>query len=139
MKKFDNLDSLFTHIQKDIQDTLNNEVAREVKETMSESVKSSVYDVYDPISYSRRFGKGGLMCKDNMKHIVKGDKLTVTNETPLDNQRTDYSLTGIIVYGKGRQPFPRDFIGDTKKRLEITGNHKEALKQGLKGKGYEVK
>lgn len=85
----------------------------------------------------------GFICTFNFICVRAGHnnrhKLTVTNETPLDNQRTDYSLTGIIVYGKGRQPFPRDFIGDTKKRLEITGNHKEALKQGLKGKGYEVK
>lgn len=138
--KFNNLTDLFKHIQSDIQDTLNNEVANEVKETMSEAVISTVYNVYDPISYERRGNNGGLMCTANMEHRVDGDTLTVTNETPLDNHRTDYSLTDIIVNGRGYQPFPRDFISETKERLEITGNHVEALKQGLeKRKRYKIK
>lgn len=137
--KFNNLTDLFNHIEADVQDTLNNEVAQEVKETMSESVMLNVYNVYNPISYKRRGNNGGLMCTANMEHSVDGDTLTVTNETPLDNHRTDYSLTDIIVNGRGYQPFPRDFISETKERLETNGNHKEVLKQGLKRRGYEVK
>lgn len=110
---FDNLSDLFAYIEKDIQDSLKNEVAEEVKNIMSQSVRTSVYNGYDPFVYTRRFNNGGLMCKNNMRSHVEGNTLTVTNETPLDNGRTDYSLTGIIVNGLGNQPFPRDFINET--------------------------
>ncbi len=36
-----NLNDLFAHIQKDISDTLEHEVAEEVKETMSEAVQTT--------------------------------------------------------------------------------------------------
>ncbi len=136
---FKNLNDLFAHIQKDISDTLEHEVAEEVKETMSEAVQTSVYDTYDPFVYTRRFNNGGLMCTNNMKSRVEGNTLTVTNETPLDNGRTDYSLTDIIVNGLGRQPFPRDFISQTEENLDITKNHVWVMKQGLKNRGYDVK
>ncbi len=134
-----NLDDLFAHIKKDIQNTLEHEVAEEVKETMSQVVQTSVYDVYDPFVYTRRFNNGGLMSTKNMKSRVDKNTLTVANETPLDNGRTDYSLTDIIVNGLGRQPFPRDFISQTEENLDITQNHVWAMKQGLKNRGYDVK
>ncbi len=98
-----------------------------------------MYDTYDPFVYTRRFNNGGLMCTNNMKSRVEGNILTVTNETFLDNGRTDYSLTDIIVNGLGRQPFPRDFISQTEENLDITQNHVWAMKQGLKNRGYDVK
>ncbi len=134
-----NLSDLFAHIEKDVQDTLKNEVAEEVKETMSEAVQTSVYDVYDPLVYTRRFNNGGLMSTKNMKSRVDGNILTVTNETPLDNGRKDYSLTDIVVNGLGRQPFPRNFISQTEERLDLTKNHVWAMRQGLKNRGYKVK
>ncbi len=138
---FKNLNDLFAHIEKDVQDTLGHEVGEEVKETMSEAVQISVYDAYDPFVYTRRFNNGGLMCTNNMRSRVDGNTLTVTNETPLDNGRTDtdYTLTDIIVNGLGRQPFPRNFINTTEERLDITKNHVWAMRQGLKNRGYKVK
>ncbi len=133
------LSDLFAHIEKDVQDTLEHEVAEEVKETMSQAVQTSVYDVYDPFVYTCRFNNGGLMCTNNMKSRVEGNTLTVTNETPLDNGRTDYSLTDIVVNGLGRQPFPRDYISQTEENLDITQNHVWAMKQGLKNRDYDVK
>lgn len=136
---FKNLDDLMKHIEKDVQDTLKNELAEEVKETMSRAVQTSVYDVYDPFVYTRRFNNGGLMSTKNMKSRVEGNTLIVVNETPLDNGRTDYSLTDIVVKGLGRQPFPRDYISQTEERLDLTKNHVWAMKQGLKNRGYKVK
>lgn len=136
---FKNLDDLMKHIEKDVQDALKHEVAEEVKETMSQAVQTSVYDVYDPFVYTRRFNNGGLMSTSNMNSRVDGNTLTVANETPLDNGRTDYSLTDIIVNGLGRQPFSRNFISQTEENLDITKNHVWAMKQGLNNRGYDVK
>ena len=137
---FNNLDALLKYIQNDIQDVLKTDVADEVKNTMSQAVQTSVYDVYSPLRYTRREYNGGLIDPYNFESSVKGNTLTVTNNTPLDNGRTDtFDLDEIIVFGYGRQPAPRDFYGETARILDITGNHVYALKQGLKNKGYNVK
>lgn len=63
----------------------------------------------------------------------------VRDIAPLDNGRTDYALDDIVVNGLGRMPFPRDFYSECEEQLLLNENHKEALKQGLKRRGYEVK
>lgn len=136
---FNNLNDLFKYIEKDIQDAMMNEVADEVKDEMVNAVDTSVYRVYDPVQYSRRYGNGGLGARENMQVTEIPDGISVRDIAPLDNGRTDYELDDIVVNGLGRMPFPRDFYSECKEQLEITGNHKEALKQGLKNRGYNVK
>lgn len=135
---FKNLNELFAYIEKDIQDTMVNEVADEVKDEMVTAVETSVYRVYDPVQYSRRYGNGGLGARENMQVTEISNGISVRDIAPLDNGRTDYELDDIVVNGLGRMPFPRDFYSECKEQLEITGNHKEALKQGLKNRGYKV-
>lgn len=135
---FKNLDDLFAYIEKDIQDAMMNEVADEVKDEMVNAVETSVYRVYDPVQYSRRYGNGGLGARENMQVTEIPNGISVRDIAPLDNGRTDYALDDIVVNGLGRMPFPRDFYSECKEQLEITGNHKEALKQGLKNRGYKV-
>lgn len=136
---FKNLNDLFKYIEKDIQQVMLDEVADEVKDEMVNAVETSVYRVYDPVQYSRRYGNGGLGARENMQVTEIPDGISVRDIAPLDNGRTDYELDDIVVNGLGRMPFPRDFYSECKEQLEITGNHKEALKQGLKNKGYNVK
>lgn len=136
---FDNLDSLFNQIEGDIQDVLEHEVAGVVKEHMGLAVKTSVYDAYAPECYKRRMSNGGLSAIENIEAKVEGNTLTVRDNTPLDNERTDYALDEIIVNGYGNQPFPRDFYEETIERLVKTGDHVGALKAGLKEKKYKVK
>lgn len=136
---FNNLNSLLEHIQNDIQDILKNEVAETVKEHMQEAVQSTVYDAYDPKYYTRRLENGGLIDGNNIETAVSGNTLTVRDKAPLDNGRTDYALDDIIIHGYGNQPFPRDFISDTEERLIKTNDHVEAMKDGLRKKGYNVK
>ena len=135
---FKNLNELFAYIEKDIQDTMVNEVADEVKDEMVTAVETSVYRVYDPVQYNRRYGNGGLGARENMQVTEMPNGISVRDIAPLDNGRTDYALDDIVVNGLGRMPFPRDFYSECKEQLEITGNHREALKQGLKNRGYKV-
>lgn len=136
---FNNLNDLMKHIQNDIDDCVQNEVAETVKDEMVTAIQTSVYNVYDPIQYTRRYGDGGLGARDNIEIEKIPHGISAKDVAPLDNGRTDYDLGEIIINGWGNMPFPRDYIGECAERLEITGNHVYALKQGLKNKGYEVK
>lgn len=137
--KFNNLNDLFNHIEADIQDTMVNEVAETVKEEMVIAVETSVYRVYDPVQYNRRYGNGGLGARENMHVEEIPNGIYVRDIAPLDNGRTDYALDDIVVNGLGRMPFPRDFYSECEEQLLLNENHKEALKQGLKNRGYNVK
>ena len=137
--KFNNLNDLFNHIEADIQDTMVNEVAETVKEEMVIAVETSVYRVYDPVQYNRRYGNGGLGARENMHVEEIPNGIYVRDIAPLDNGRTDYALDDIVVNGLGRMPFPRDFYSQCEEQLFLNENHKEALKQGLKNRGYNVK
>ena len=136
---FKNLDTLMTHIEKDMQKVLKNEVAETVKENMKAAIDENVYDVFTPEFYNRRMENGGLADKDNMEATISGNVLMVRDVAPLDNGRTDYELDRIIVEGLGKQPFPRDFYGGTAERLEDNGEHIKAMKDGLRKRGYTVK
>ena len=137
--KFNNLNDLFNHIEADIQDTMVNEVAETVKEEMVIAVETSVYRVYDPVQYNRRYGNGGLGARENMHVEEIPNGIYVRDIAPLDNGRTDYALDDIVVNGLGRMPFPRDFYSQCEEQLFLNENHKEALKQGVKNRGYNVK
>lgn len=126
------------HIEKQIQDTMVNEVADTVKDNMTEAVHTSVYDAYSPQYYNRRMNNGGLSDTHNMEVTEIKNGISVHNATPLDNGRNDYNLDEIIVYGLGNQPFERDFYAETAERLQENQEHMEALKQGLKKRGIEV-
>ena len=135
---FKNLNSLCRHIEKQIQDTMVNEVADTVKDNMTEAVHTSVYDAYSPQYYNRRMNNGGLSDTQNMEVTEIQNGISVHNAAPLDNGRNDYNLDEIIVYGLGNQPFERDFYAETAERLQENQEHTEALKQGLKKRGIEV-
>ncbi len=136
---FKNLDSLLSHINKDIHDTLEHEVAETVKDHMSETIQQNVYNVYSPMAYQRRGDQGGFIDKRNMEATVNNNTLTVKDIAPLDNHNTQYELDAIIEYGWGNQPFPRPFYDGTEERLLMTNDHVESLKQWLKNRGYKVK
>lgn len=135
---FKNLDSLFKHIEKQVQDTMENEVADAVKDNIAEAVQTSVYDAYNPMYYKRRMQNGGLIDKDNMEVTEIPNGISVRDVAPLDNGRRDFSLDEIIVNGLGNQPFERDFYTETKERLSENNDHVEALKHGLKKRGFKV-
>lgn len=136
---FNNLNSLFAHLEKEIRHTLQDEVAETVKDHMSETIQLNVYNTYSPMYYERRGEQGGLIDKRNMEATVNGDTLTVKDIAPLDNGSTKYDLDAIIEFGWGNQPFPRPFYDGTEERLLMTNDHVNAMKQGLRNRGYKVK
>ena len=133
------LDALLDRIEKDIRSTLENEVAETVKDDMQTAIQNGVYNAYTPKQYSRRKEKGGMLDRKNIESRIDGDTLTVRDVAPLDNGRTDYALDEIVVNGLGNMPFPRDYYSECAEILETTGDHIEAMKRGLKKRGYEVK
>lgn len=138
--KFNNINSLLDHIKNNVKQTLKEDVADIVKENMAEEIQTNVYNAYHPMFYERRGTQGGLGDKSNMEAKVEETALTVKNTTPLDNGKTnDWELDEIVCKGYGNMPFARDFYGGTKERLEENGDHIEALRYGLKNRGYKVK
>lgn len=136
---FKNLNDLMKHIENDVQDVLENEVAETVKDELVTSIHDDVYAAYSPEHYLRRMENGGLSDRNNLEATVRDGVLMVKDVAPLDNGRTDYALDDIIVHGYGNQPFARDFYSRTEERLIDTNDHVEAMKNGLKEKGYNVK
>ncbi len=134
-----NLNDLFAHIEKDVQDVLEHDVTETVKDHMSDTIQKNVYNAYSPMYYKRRGEQGGLIDKRNMEATVNGNTLTVKDIAPLDNHNTEYELDAIIEFGLGNQPFPRPFYDDTEERLLKTNDHVESMRQGLRRKGYKVK
>lgn len=137
---FKNLNQLFARLEQDIQDTLNEEVTDCVKDEMEFEIQMNVYNAYSPLYYKRRGYNGGLIAKENMESKVEGNTLTVKDIAPLNgNNKSDWELDEIVVNGYGNMEFPRDFYAGTKERLEEYGYHTEALKKGMRKRGYDVK
>ena len=136
---FNNLNELMKYIENDVQDVLENEVAETVKDDMLVSIHNDVYAAYSPEHYLRRMVNGGFSDRSNLEATVYDGILKVRDVAPLDNGRKDWELDDIIVHGYGNQPFARDYISRTEERLIDTKDHVEAMKKGLKEKGYNFK
>lgn len=140
--RYNNLNDLFRRIESDIQDTLSEDVADCVKDEMEFEIQMNVYNAYSPLYYKRREYNFGLIDQSNMESKVEGNTLTVKDIAPLnksDNSKSNWELDEIVVNGYGNMPFSRDFYAGTKERLEEHGYHTEALRDGLKKRGYNVK
>lgn len=137
MPNFKDLNSLFKHIEKQVQDTMIDEVAETVKENMAESIQETVYDSYDPQHYTRRMQNGGLIDKDNMEVTKIPNGISVRDVAPLDNGNSQYALDEIIVKGMGYMPWARDFYFDTEDKLSANQEHVTALKNGLNKRGIK--
>lgn len=157
MPSFDSIKDLEKHINKKIASALKNEVAEKVKDVMQDKVETEVYNAYTshsdhPDKYVRRGEKGGLKSRSNMKESVTDTTLTVENTTKMKD--TGYELAGLVEYGndKGYGEYdyypaknsegdfrkPRPFIDETKKSIESTGEHINAMRKGLKRQGIDL-
>lgn len=135
---FDDINSLLSYIERQVQDTMKTDVAQTVKQTMSKAVNSTVYNTYEPRYYKRRMSNGGLSDDENYTVTEIENGIEISNDTPLDNGSNTPRLDELIVYGKGFQPFERDFYGSTVNELERTQEHISALKVGLKDSGIDI-
>ena len=162
MATYDSYETLFAAIQEAANVSLKTHVAPVVKQVEHETV-NEVLDEYDPACYQRR-KTDGLDDVNNMVDTVEGNTLIVVNNTEFNqtqdgnpNYHTSSSgigLAGLIENGNnwdGHQydyPYgdnvaeftkPRPFTERTEEKLIETNAHVEAMKEGLREQGFEVK
>lgn len=150
-------------VKSKVGDTLSHEVFEAVKEEESAAIDSEVYGVYTPKKYRNRGLGAGMADPSN---IVMSDgsasngKLTVVNITEPnpagceDNWRvtTDKNLPELIEFGQGynsmgydfprhglRYMEPRPFTEKTIENLKNNKAHVEAMKNGLRKRGLNIK
>lgn len=164
---YKNLNDLMVDIQSAINNTLENEVFEEVKETELRHIQTDVYDVYEPTVYIRRYKSGGMgdsnnivILDDDGNNSVTNGNLSVVNVTlpnpyARDGATTNKDLPELIEYGDenylDKYPFAtgydypgepyglaRPFTANTIDELQTTKAHIVALKKGLSSKGFDV-
>lgn len=157
MPTFKNLDSLYNHLEKQIQSSLLDEVAEGVRDVMQVEIQDAVYSTYSPKKYERRYDKGGLLDKQNMEAFLdtKSNTLEVYNFTPFNNRyetnNTGYRLSELVEFGhnynrllydypsNGEYMKPRPFMKQTIDSIAKMKTHVGDLKNGLKNRHINVK
>lgn len=165
MAQFKNLKELEKFLNNKIKSAMQNEVAEKVRDVQQSKIDSEVYNAYQPSSpdgepfvYDRRRDNDGLRDRDNMVAKVKdsanGVELSVENVTK--GKDKDFEIAGLIEYGDnsgyGNYDYKynrdgtaeqylkeRPFIQETRKSLIQSKEHVDALKQGLKRNGINIK
>lgn len=142
-KTFDSIEDLVNFVKQDVSNAMVSYVAEEVKDKHQEVIEEVVYNPYDPKEYIRRYEKGGLLSRDNMKSTVNvnGDYvyLELENITPVSDYTYDSNrgdrLDEIIEYGTdGLHEYskPRRFIEETQNRVDKEMIVEKILKRKLK-------
>jgi hypothetical protein len=156
---FDNLNDLLKHIEKNVKESLEDDVAKEVKRVMKDHIETDVYDVYEPTSY-KRTGK----LKEDIDHslIEDGYTLSVRNTREENQYGKHKNIAEIIETGIGYEKYkvsqgkimkvsikpsrksgwkdwkPRPFTENTRLDLIRNKQHEDAMRKGLKKRGMEV-
>ncbi|MEL3959403.1 hypothetical protein NST17_19820 [Caldifermentibacillus hisashii] len=166
MPAFNNLNSLIKHLnERVIKNALGNEVAEKVRDIEQRKIDKTVYSGYRPSTsdgepwvYKRRRDNGGLRDRKNMIADVQvtsdGVKLSVENVTT--GSQDNFKIADLIEYGdntNGKEYAykrnrdgtadqylrSRPFTKNTIEELKRTGEHIDALIDGLKKQGIDVK
>lgn len=143
-----NLKELRKHIEKSINNVLENEAFEMVKKNEIKHIQEDVLDVYSPEIYERRDSLGindpaNIHCK-----LVKSGVLEVENITKFnsgyDTKNQGLGLVKLIEYGHEESGYlydypestdftrPRPFICRTKDEIRQAKRHVKAMKLGLK-------
>ncbi len=124
MPSFRNLNALELYIKNEIYKSLEDDVAKEVVDTMKDRINEDVYNAYSPTLYERRKENGGLLDDANfLTEMVDDNTLKVKNVThgsgkyivPIIEEGVGYTWENSNIYG--RQPFPRPFVANTREEL----------------------
>lgn len=145
MATVNNLNDLIKYLNKEIQKSLETDVAKKVVKVAEDHVQTDVYDVYKPKVYERT---GKLKESFEVKPVPNGIEI--------ENTRTDRGryIPEIIEYGheKSEQGYehpayypngdnftqPRPFIENTEKQILEENIHVNELKKSLKSKGIDI-
>ena len=141
------LNLIINKIQKNVNDSLNKEMATYVKEEIMSSVSDTVYGAGIPEYYDRRagneyggmksaYGTGSLGDSQEMEHSVSNGRLLVMDTAlPKKPESLDMDLTTAIVRGYNDKTewwnAPRDFIGDAVKNMKETKGFIDVMKWAM--------
>ena len=156
MPQFNSLDKLLNYIQQQVQDAMQNEVAEEVVEVMTEdggTIDKTVYNAYTPYNlagtdhhYHRTYQ---LKDPNNFSKEMIDENTLAVRSTRSEGDRDiaeviesgvgyDWGLNSGYVRDLDKEIGARPFHEATVEELQSTGKHVEALKRGLEkrlGKG----
>jgi hypothetical protein len=150
--------SKISNLAQAIDNALQHEVMDKAKEVLSETIKSEVYDKYDPDPFfksKRRMDNGGLSDVRTMEAWVDNNTLYLYANAPLQNlwggRGKDNGSgekfapandilsfiveDGLVTYN---QPFPRPFHEKAKDNFIYSGLAQAALLQGLRRQGIDT-
>jgi hypothetical protein len=142
-----NMKELEKLINQKIKSAMQQEVSTVARKTMKEQVIEEVYDRYTPSpnGYKRT---GGLYQDRNIETVMENDN-TLSVRNIRKDEKTGRLVSPIIEEGVGytwknsdiyqMQPFPRPFHAETLRELTEKDLAKNALVQGLKRQGLDVR
>lgn len=150
MPTFKTIKEMMGYVQNSFVEELSSEeIISIIKEVMREVIIETVYNKYDA-SYNRRYDDGGFsdITNYNYKIEVNGNYASITmfNDTKGVNTKND--LDTVIYYGNAYdwinsdiyklQPYPRNWIEETVKKLYESGELVKRLKDRLSKKGIKI-
>ena len=146
----DQLRIIEAKIKKQINDSLQKEVASHVKEKIQSHVATDVYNAYpNPVEYERRNLENGSLgdTKQMSSTLINDGVLEVKDNADFNHDFASNhggygdidlskSLAYNIEYGYGSksQPWnePRDFIAETRKDIKNSNSHVEVMRNALR-------
>lgn len=148
---YDDVDILLKDLKSDIEDTLADEVLKEVQDIELSHIEEDVFSVYSPSIYKRR-QNDGIDDPDNIVGEVHDMQLEVDNITEFNDDYGTYNhgrgLADLINDGESKSGFyyefdgaftqPRPFIDNTIEEIEQTDSVENALIKGLKKRDYNI-
>ena len=155
-KRVNSLIEVFLQIERDINDSLEQDMSEVVKETMQRGIVDVVYNAKNkpegaPFVYIRRgenpagrLGSGSLSDPQTMEvNLVERCVLEVINRArPKAHWNTPYSLAYNIVHGYGSRNrwfnVERDFITAAEDMILADDLHTQSLRKSLINRGYTL-
>jgi phage gpG-like protein len=140
MATFNDLDKLIKQMQKDINDSMKNDVAPDMVKVVQDHVEKDVYNAYTPLDYQRT-----NTLKNNVNATTTDNTIEI-DDTYIDNGK---DIVDIVETGKGYTwGYTRnldDVIG-ARPFMELADQDikdnqlaDKSLIKSLKSKGYDVK
>lgn len=136
---YEDLDSLFADLLKDIQTSVAQEIAEQIIDIEQDIIDENVYETFEPRVYERREDGGGLRSRENMDIKIKSNDNGVTVEvTNITKGNSDYKnyyrgyIQPLIEEGRytwTRRPPARPFVDDVQK--EIDKNAEDIVEEAL--------
>lgn len=158
MPSFTKFSDLEKYLTQNVSEVVRNsaELQRVLESAMRDAIMEKVYDAYEPEYYKRRGSNGGLLDTRNFQITsvdIVGNSVVLRYEnltTGADNLRGKY-IIDLIEGGEGASGLhwsnpngewanKRQAIAHAKQQLRDNPNGlKNALKDALKGRGFQVK